>query len=222
MASYFILPLVSRSILTKPPADFVWRSADGTKNIAVDLSKPIDRTILRDYDLCLTGAAVKACAELSSWDDLVQHTWVYARVSPSQKEHILTTMRRLGYTTLMAGDGTNDVGALKQAHIGIALLNGSEDDLKAIAEHQKMERFKKVYETQLRLAQRFNGPPPPVPPILASQFPEIVEAQRKAKEAGTLARKADPYSKVGVTILNRDHELTQRLILIVRRYCADI
>lgn len=102
-----------------------------------------------------------------SWNDLVQNTWVYARVSPTQKEFILTSLKTLGYTTLMAGDGTNDVGALKQAHIGVALLDGTPEDLQKIAEHQKVERIKNVYESQLKMSARFGQVPPPVPPAIA-------------------------------------------------------
>ena len=79
----------------------------------------------------------------------MQYTWVYVCVSPSQKELILTSLRSLGYIMLIAGDGTNNVGVLKHAHIIFALLNGIPDDLKKIAEHQRIECLTKVYGTQL-------------------------------------------------------------------------
>ncbi|KAF9004646.1 endoplasmic reticulum Ca-transporting P-type ATPase [Cyathus striatus] len=176
-------------------ADLVWRTVDESKVIPVNPSEPIDKTIFDEYDICITGAAMKQFESRPSWNDLVQNTWVYARVSPLQKETILTTLKTLGYTTLMAGDGTNDVGALKQAHIGVALLDGTEEDLKKIAERQRLERVKKVYESQLKISARFNQPPPPVPPAIAHLMPDAVKAQQKAAEELQAARRGNPMEK---------------------------
>lgn len=177
-------------------ADLEWRTVDESIVIPVDPSAPLDQSLLDKYDICITGAALKQFESQPSWTTLVQHTWVYARVSPSQKETILTSLKSLGFITLMAGDGTNDVGALKQAHIGVALLDGTPEDLQKIAEHQKMERIKKVYETQLKVSARFNQPPPPVPPAIASLYPDVVEAQKRAADQQRNARQRNPLEKV--------------------------
>ncbi|KZT35044.1 cation-transporting ATPase [Sistotremastrum suecicum HHB10207 ss-3] len=182
----------------KNPQDLAWRTTDESVVISVDPTQPFDKSLFEKYDICVTGAALKQYENLSSPEaaqELISNTYVYARVSPSQKEFILTTLKTLGYITLMAGDGTNDVGALKQAHIGVALLDGTPEDLQKIAEHQKAERVKKVYETQLKMSARFNAPPPPVPPAIAHMYPDLVKTQQEALAKQQDARKKNPMEK---------------------------
>ncbi len=169
--------------------------------IPVDPALPLDEVLFDKYDICVTGAALKQFQSRPSWNLLVQNTWVYARVSPLQKELILTTLKSLGYATLMAGDGTNDVGALKQAHVGVALLDGTPEDLQKIAERQKLERIKKVYESQLKISAKFNQPPPPVPPAIAHLLPNAVEAQQQAAANLQAARQRNPMERVNVHVV---------------------
>ncbi|ESZ93822.1 cation-transporting ATPase 4 [Sclerotinia borealis F-4128] len=170
----------------------VWRSVDDSISIPVDPSKPIDKKIIEENDLCVTGYALSKYKDQSALSTIYRYAWVYARVSPKQKEEILTGLRDLGYHTLMAGDGTNDVGALKQAHIGVALLNGSQEDLNKIAEHHRNNRSKELYEKQCQMMGRFNQPTPPVPAVIAHLYPSGPKnphyekaMQREAAKRGT-------------------------------------
>lgn len=87
------------------------------------------RALAKQYDLCMAGEAVDHLTQRHSTSELAKvfpHIKVFARVSPEQKEFILLTLRHAGHTTLMCGDGTNDVGALKQAHVGVSIVNNQE------------------------------------------------------------------------------------------------
>ncbi|KAG1698370.1 hypothetical protein DVH05_014873 [Phytophthora capsici] len=72
---------------------------------------------------------VKPLAEFA--EELVGRTKVFARVRPHQKTWIVETlMTRHGACVAMCGDGANDCGALKAAHVGLAL---SKDDAALVA-----------------------------------------------------------------------------------------
>ncbi|KAK5175521.1 putative cation-transporting ATPase 1 [Saxophila tyrrhenica] len=149
----------------------VWRSVDDKTNIPVNPTEALDAEILKSKDLCVTGFGLAKFRGQKALPDLLKHAWVYARVSPKQKEDILLGLKEAGYTTLMAGDGTNDVGALKQAHVGVALLNGSKEDLEKIGKHFRESKMKEVYEKQVGMMKRFNQPNPPVPVHIAHLYP---------------------------------------------------
>jgi cation-transporting P-type ATPase E len=50
---------------------------------------------------------------------------IFGRVTPEQKRSLVQAMKANGHTVAMLGDGVNDVLALKEAHLGIAMGGGS-------------------------------------------------------------------------------------------------
>ena len=105
----------------------VWRRlVSGAGEDGVPFAARGVRGLAERRDLFCRGDAVDAVAARHGAFALGQvclHCCVFARASPTQKERVIDALNAAGKATLMCGDGTNDVGALKRAHVGVSIMN---------------------------------------------------------------------------------------------------
>ncbi|HEX3723754.1 MAG TPA: HAD-IC family P-type ATPase [Nitrolancea sp.] len=89
------------------------------------------RTIGREAGLRVDDHGVLIGSELSMMEDAeldrrMRTTTVVARATPIDKLRIIESLRRLGHTVAMTGDGVNDAPALRLADVGVAMGRGTE------------------------------------------------------------------------------------------------
>ncbi|HEY3873214.1 MAG TPA: HAD-IC family P-type ATPase [Actinocrinis sp.] len=66
-----------------------------------------------------------AAAHPAEFAAAIESNTVFGRVTPRQKQEMVGALHRGGHTVAMTGDGVNDVLALKEADIGVAMGSGS-------------------------------------------------------------------------------------------------
>eukprot|EP00796_Vickermania_ingenoplastis_P010157 gene10157-7112_t len=77
------------------------------------------------WELCVNAENLSSAQFTHLVETYSEYVTIWARCAPTQKEQIVLDLKKKNHGVMMSGDGTNDVGALKQAHVGIAVLNSA-------------------------------------------------------------------------------------------------
>lgn len=102
-----------------PPAGPIQDVHRGIESLFDSLALMPDQT-----ELCITGNALSALYKEKDsmyMDWLIARCRIFSRINPDQKTWIVQRLMQQGKSVGMCGDGTNDCGALKAAHVGLAL-----------------------------------------------------------------------------------------------------
>jgi cation-transporting ATPase 13A3/4/5 len=118
--------IAKESGMIKPDKKVFIGRSDGSGIVWVDESD--DRIvsisdIKANAEIAITGEAWEILRQSNPKEaaSLTQLTRVFGRCTPNHKVAVVTSFIELGKVTMMCGDGSNDCGALKTAHVGIAL-----------------------------------------------------------------------------------------------------
>jgi len=111
----------------KAGGSLFWESYESGNKVE-DFSASRIPALSKEYDLATTGSSLALALEMDEvTKQVLGYVKVFARMTPDAKETVIECLHSVGSLCLMCGDGANDVGALKQADVGVALLSGFGD-----------------------------------------------------------------------------------------------
>ncbi|KAI4548270.1 hypothetical protein MG293_000600 [Ovis ammon polii] len=97
-----------------------YKNQDNYINIREEIS---DNSKEGSYHFALNGKSFQVISQhfSSLLPKVLMNGTIFARMSPGQKSSLVEEFQKLDYFVGMCGDGANDCGALKMAHVGVSL-----------------------------------------------------------------------------------------------------
>jgi len=190
-----------------------WCSYDDGSKVADYIATDVP-SLSEKYDLATTGKSLAAALEEDKATRVVLgYIKVFARMTPDAKETVIECLHSIDALCLMCGDGANDVGALKQADVGVALLTGfgnlnvdkgddekggdkkEEDDpsVRAIMSQDHLNQIRQLPPSVIKMKIRSLGADPDKYPDLVEKEDLVQLYQIKAREAAV--KKHDKKNK---------------------------
>lgn len=185
----------------------VWKSYESGKTWGPFVASDIPKLYKR-FDFATDGKSLAAATvEQPEIRKHLEHFAVFARMTPDEKEGIIMSLKDCGKVCMMCGDGANDVGALKQAQVGVALLSGFGDlnvdrgekakepdiPLTAIMTKEQLEELERCKPSELKRKLRAIG-------VAPEDYPDCVEKSDLVKLYRTKLQKkaAESHDKKNV------------------------
>ncbi|KAK8794600.1 hypothetical protein WA158_001581 [Blastocystis sp. Blastoise] len=134
---------------------------DSITYVPVDYNASVLQEMKEQYTLCIAGTSLLSSPESLAF--LAPYVTIFSRMSPQQKGLVVAAYKDQGVYTLMCGDGTNDVAALKQAHVGVSIMNNVslEDHIMELEETEtQLKKHIQSNEEQTPLLNNSDVVPP--------------------------------------------------------------
>lgn len=106
--------------------DYFYKNDVDVKIISGDSLKTVQKiaaqTGVRHADQAIDLSTIKSL----DYDKLVKKYTIFTRVKPAEKKSLIEALKKQGRTVAMTGDGVNDILAMKEADVSIAIGDGAD------------------------------------------------------------------------------------------------